>query len=260
MMELWTNLNSNAFIKSTDNATEFIIPPFYLGESRLIEIHTLQPTFNPADPFTEIQADRIDLGILGTDGLHPIYVLNCPLVAGQIYRSALLVIPDNSGLIPATATSEDIFFSIKITVAGNPTIFEKPVTIIRPTASFVPVGTQVIGAGYTPVVTINAAGTAAIAPNTPFMLWSQPITAQAGVALYTYNFTLDNTQAVAGAQFSILISLPASTNPTIRFYDESIGSTLIQTVTNPDATARYFLFVALFDGANWMALSGEYIN
>jgi hypothetical protein len=57
----------------------------------------------------------------------------------------------------------------------------------------------------------------------------------------------------------IPIDFAATTNPTINIYDSSTAGTLLQTITNIDANARSFLFIAAFDGTHWHAEDSKWI-
>jgi hypothetical protein len=107
-------------------------------------------------------------------------------------------------------------------------------------------------------IQVSAAGTTDLAPTTPFSQWFQLITALAGVGAYTRKVTLDNTKAAAGAIFRIEIDLPASSNPTIQVYDNTITGTMIDTVTGDPGQSSYYVLQARFDGVHWFKLSGAF--
>jgi hypothetical protein len=85
------------------------------------------------------------------------------------------------------------------------------------------------------------------------------VTAGAGAGVYVANLTLDPANALAGAILRIPIDFAATLNPTINIYDGTTGGTLLQTISNIDATARSFLFTAGFDGRAWHKESGAWV-
>jgi hypothetical protein len=134
MLELYHNLNSGYFVKSPTNATEFVLPPFYAGESITIRYHTLQPTGNPASPFTEVQASAIAVSLCGTA---PSVAVNAILsqVGGQLYLQGAFTIPSNTALIPAGAIYADLFFGAVVTVSGDRIYIEQNATLKIPAMS-----------------------------------------------------------------------------------------------------------------------------
>lgn len=107
-------------------------------------------------------------------------------------------------------------------------------------------------------IEVSAAGTTDLAPTTPFIQWFQLITPLVGAGAYTRKITLDNTKAAAGAIFRIEIDLPASSNPTIEIYDNTISGTMIDTVTGDPGQSSYYVLQARFDGVQWFKLSGAF--
>jgi len=84
-----------------------------------------------------------------------------------------------------------------------------------------------------------------------WLLGVVPFTAAAGSGAYIANIIILDANALPGALMRIPIDFAASTNPTIKIYDNATTGTLLQTVTNPGGAAQSFLFTARFDGTAW---------
>jgi len=102
-------------------------------------------------------------------------------------------------------------------------------------------------------LTLNTAGTTAIANTQSWFLGRQPYSLAAGSGPYTANLALSDTNALPGAFLRIPIDFPASANPTLNIYDTTLSGALLQgPLGNPNpATTASFLFTAGFDGTNW---------
>jgi hypothetical protein len=103
-------------------------------------------------------------------------------------------------------------------------------------------------AGARPIV--NSAGTTAIAPGSGISPYEALFQIQAGSGTYTANFTLSRANAVLGYKINVLFQISASTNQTIRVYDNTTGGTLLDTFAG-DGTARTIVAQYLYTGAAW---------
>jgi hypothetical protein len=116
--------------------------------------------------------------------------------------------------------------------------------------------------GSSPSVTVSSAGTTDLAPETPFFQWYQKVIAGAGSGAYTAKFTLDDANAVDGAIFRVSVELPASANPTVSIYNNTISDTLLDAVTNPTpGVAAYYIAEFRFDveTGDWEKIDGHFI-
>jgi len=111
------------------------------------------------------------------------------------------------------------------------------------------------------VLNLAAAGTTDIKSTQSWLLARAPASLAAGSGTYVVNLTLDPANALAGAVIRIPIDFPASLNPTVNIYGGTTGGTLLQTITQPDATqARSYLFVGGFDGTDWHKEFGAWLD
>jgi hypothetical protein len=111
-----------------------------------------------------------------------------------------------------------------------------------------------------PYLALAAAGTTNIQCASPWLNGRFPLSIGAGSGAFVANITLSPTNALAGALVRIPIDFAASVNGTVNFYDGTTAGTLMQTITNIDATdTRSFQFTAGFDGAHWNKETGDWV-
>lgn len=161
-----------------------------------------------------------------------------------------------------TAADALVRFRIQgVPAAGTQqTLLQRDILLTQPVAGYTPTPTLVAGlTGSGTPIAVSATGTSDLAPATQFIQWYQSVAASAGSGAYTYNLTLDNTLAQSGAEYTVLITLPASANPTIRIYDNTTAGTLLDTIAGDSSNATTYNFVANFDGTNWHKTQGEYL-
>lgn len=126
MLELFFNTQTKALTSGLNQVGEFILPPFYAGETRLVRLHVVSPSGDPLSP-SEIQASSalvsLNNGIINT-------AINAYLspVNGQLYLQGALVIPATTGLLGGSG-SANINFSGQIIASGDTIFFQKSVTI-----------------------------------------------------------------------------------------------------------------------------------
>jgi len=110
------------------------------------------------------------------------------------------------------------------------------------------------------VAAISAAGNVSVQNGQTWLLGRQAFSAAAGAGAYVANIILSDANALAGALLRIPIDFAATLNPTINIYDGSTGGTLLQTITQIDAsTARSFLGTYGYDGTHWHKESGAWV-
>ena len=131
MLELFCNLQTKTISKSAHSIAEFVLPPFYLGETRKIRIHTFIPSYDPIDP-VEIQSVETDVALQSTDtGSNAIIINSLSPVAGQLYREGVLAIPSASDL-----ANPFITLAIRVTTGTDVVTFERQATLIQQTVDF----------------------------------------------------------------------------------------------------------------------------
>jgi hypothetical protein len=109
---------------------------------------------------------------------------------------------------------------------------------------------------------LTAAGATDLVNSQTWLLGRAPVSVGAGSGgAFVANLTLDPSNALTGAFLRMPIDFAASMNGTLNIYDGTTGGTLLQTITQPDATqARSFLFLAGFDGAHWHKEAGLWVT
>ncbi len=107
-----------------------------------------------------------------------------------------------------------------------------------------------VARAYTSPAAISAAGNTNLTLGTGEISSVFGVTVSAGSAAYTATLTLQTTNAVAGAEISGTVAMPASFNPTIELRNATSGGTLLGTITG-NTVARTWNFRARYDGSAW---------
>ena len=141
MLELFCNLQTKTVSKSAGSIAEFVLPPFYLGETRKVRIHTFIPSSDPLAP-TEIQSVETDVALQAESNTGAIIINSLSQVSGQSYREGVLVIPSNAVL--AGSGTAFLTLSIRVTTGTDVVTFEKPATLQSQVVDF---GVPILPAG-----------------------------------------------------------------------------------------------------------------
>lgn len=99
-------------------------------------------------------------------------------------------------------------------------------------------------------ITVSATGTHDLAYDA-YLTRQVKITATAGAGAYVHDFTLDSAVVKAGGTLRVKLDMVASANPTLRFYDNTTGGTLLTTVIGDSDNVTDYTLVFSFDGTNW---------
>jgi hypothetical protein len=95
----------------------------------------------------------------------------------------------------------------------------------------------------------------------PGLLGRAPLSVNAGAGGAFIASIQIGDVGMPGALLTIPIDFAASVNGTVNIYDATTAGTLLQTITNIDATAeRFFLFTARFDGVAWHKEDGHWVD
>lgn len=113
--------------------------------------------------------------------------------------------------------------------------------------------------GTSAELTLAAVGTTDLAPDKAFIQWFQHVTAGAGAGPYTHKLTLDSARALKGANFVLEIDIPATSNPTIQIYDNSVSGALLDTIAGDSDNATTYRFEAVLDGTTWKKENAAYL-
>jgi len=110
--------------------------------------------------------------------------------------------------------------------------------------------------GPTSVSAAGTAGTYGVLPSAQDILPfnSVFVTAAAGAGAYTSIVVLSADNHLAGDTAEVVISLPASANPTITVRNATAAGTVLLTVANAGGTARTVTGEFLFNGTAWILL------
>lgn len=99
-------------------------------------------------------------------------------------------------------------------------------------------------------ITVSSTGTHDLVYGAYFMR-TLKVVAEAGGGAYTHDFTLDNATVKTGGTLRVRMAVVASANPTLRFYDNTTGGTLLVTVVGDADNTTDYTLVFSFDGTNW---------
>lgn len=77
------------------------------------------------------------------------------------------------------------------------------------------------------------------------------VTAAAGSGSYIHNFLLDNSTVKSGGTLRVVVSVVASANPVLKFYDNSTGGTLLYEVDGDSDNVQDFTLVFSYNGTAW---------
>lgn len=91
-------------------------------------------------------------------------------------------------------------------------------------------------------ITVSAAGTHDLVYSAYFTRILR-VVAQAGSGSYTHKFTLDNATVKDGGTLRVKLEISASANPTLEFYDNTTGGTLLQSISGDSSNAQYLTLV-----------------
>lgn len=133
-----------------------------------------------------------------------------------------------------------------------------PTTVMLPSSSFyTKAEVQALFGDSSPIV-VNTDVTEILGPTASFAEWTQPVTAQAGVAPYVAKFVLRPSYALKGASFTVVVDLAQSSHPKIQIYDGT-SNTVIQEINGDSGQATSFFFEGEWNGSNWQKVSGYFM-
>lgn len=113
--------------------------------------------------------------------------------------------------------------------------------------------------GTEDITAVDAAADNSIVSAAPFVHVTKRFTFAQGAGAYTYRIALDvsSSTIVKNSAITFILEFSAGTNPTVEFYNDTVGGTLLQTVTGL-ADASTFLFEPYFTGTEWKKCDGRY--
>lgn len=204
--------------------------------------------------------DSYDLTFTGTLGLQAITI--------SLDGTSLLILPTFSGELDLTAVGVDLLLgnadavTAGLEIEGAPSggatrkLWQTDLLLVRPikTAdSTVPTSEveaySISGDDLSPTA---VAQTLTLAPTARFLQAFQKITILAGTGAYTVKVVLKRANAIKGAMYRIQVVMPASSNPTVIFYDNDITGTVLDTLPGDSSNAMIYNFEARFTGAAWV--------
>jgi hypothetical protein len=153
--------------------------------------------------------------------------------------------------VPATATAAGDYYLItsagtsqsKTWAVGDRAVYNGV------SGSWTQIPAQALTA-YTAPSAITGAGNTNLALGVGNQFLTAKMAVNAGTGAYTATVTLQNTNAIAGAEIEGQVSVAASTNPLVEIRNLTSGGTLLGAITG-DSVARIWNFRAVYDGTNW---------